>query len=198
MVSRFYLSVICLKTGVKITNVLFWRKRHPKAVAHRCSIKKVFQKILETSVEHLVIGIFFYQVAGLQPGPPNQSNFQREEGWRDKKVKRVVSDLPILVSFRGTTMVFREIFEIRVLDWLNLARNHLPFFKIFSNFLYFCPNFQIFCPFLTFFCLFLPFFWKIARKPLLSRIGQGCIIDASTKTLLRAINKVHTHNLPEK
>ena len=32
-----------------------------------------------------------------------------------------------------------------------IARSHLPFFKIFSNFVHFCPNFQIFCPFLTFF-----------------------------------------------
>ena len=39
----------------------------------------------------------------------------------------------------------------------------LPFFKIFSNFVHFCPNFQIFCP-------FLPFFSKIASMPLLSRI----------------------------
>ena len=36
-----------------------------------------------------------------------------------------------------------------------LASNHLPFFKIFSNFVHFCSNFQIFCPFLT---LFPPFF----------------------------------------
>ena len=36
----------------------------------------------------------------------------------------------------------------------------LPLFKIFSNFVNFCPNFQIFCPFL----------WKIACMPLLSRI----------------------------
>ena len=45
-----------------------------------------------------------------------------------------------------------------------IAHKHLPFFKIFSNFVHFCPNFQIFCP-------FLPFFWKILRMPLLSRIG---------------------------
>ena len=36
-----------------------------------------------------------------------------------------------------------------------VARNHLPFFKIFSNLVHFCPNFQIFCPFLTFFPFFL-------------------------------------------
>ena len=34
-----------------------------------------------------------------------------------------------------------------------VARNHLFFFKIFSNLVHFCLNFQIFCPFLTFFCL---------------------------------------------
>ena len=32
-----------------------------------------------------------------------------------------------------------------------IACNHLPFFKIFSNFVHFCPNFQIFCPFLALF-----------------------------------------------
>ena len=30
---------------------------------------------------------------------------------------------------------------------VKIACNHLPFFKIFSNFVHFCPNFQIFCPF---------------------------------------------------
>ena len=50
-----------------------------------------------------------------------------------------------------------------------MARNHLPFFKLFSSFVHFCPNFQIFCSFLPFF--FLSFFWKIACIPLLSRIG---------------------------
>ena len=48
----------------------------------------------------------------------------------------------------------------------------LPFFKIFSYFVGFCPNFQIFCPFLLFFLLC---FWKIAHMPLLSRIGPGNI-----------------------
>ena len=35
-----------------------------------------------------------------------------------------------------------------------VARNHLPFFKIFSNFVHFCPNFQIFNPFLPLFNIF--------------------------------------------
>ena len=35
-----------------------------------------------------------------------------------------------------------------------IVNNHLPFFEIFSIFLYFCSNFQIFCQFLTFFCRF--------------------------------------------
>ena len=54
-----------------------------------------------------------------------------------------------------------------------IARNHLPFFKILSNFEHFCRNFQIFCPFLTFFPLILPFFRKIALMTLLSRKGPG-------------------------
>ena len=32
-----------------------------------------------------------------------------------------------------------------------VACMRLPFFKIFSNFVHFCPNFQIFCSFFTFF-----------------------------------------------
>ena len=52
-----------------------------------------------------------------------------------------------------------------------IAHNHLPFFKIFSNFVHFCPNFQIFCPFSTFLC---PFSQKWLPMPLLSRIGPGC------------------------
>ena len=35
-----------------------------------------------------------------------------------------------------------------------VACMRLPFFKIFSNFVHFCPNFQIFWPFLPIFCLF--------------------------------------------
>ena len=42
-----------------------------------------------------------------------------------------------------------------------IAFNHLPFFKIFSNFVNFCPNFQIFCPFLSFFNIFCPFSEKL-------------------------------------
>ena len=32
-----------------------------------------------------------------------------------------------------------------------IARMRLSFFKIFSNFVHFCPNFQIFCPFFALF-----------------------------------------------
>ena len=49
------------------------------------------------------------------------------------------------------------------------SRAFLPFFKILSKFVYFCPNFQIFCP-------FLPFFLKIACMPVLSRIGPVIIV----------------------
>ena len=49
-----------------------------------------------------------------------------------------------------------------------IARSHLPFFKIFSNFVHLCPNFQIFSPFLTFFCSFSE---KSHDMPLLCRIS---------------------------
>ena len=68
-------------------------------------------------------------------------------------------------------------FSIHVSTWAYsrllrtiIARNGLPFLKIFSNFVHFCPNFQIFCP-------FLPFFWKIARIPILSRIDSEYLTD---------------------
>ena len=48
-----------------------------------------------------------------------------------------------------------------------VAHMRLLFFKIFSNFVYFSQIFKYFAPF----CPFLSFFWKIARIPLLSRIG---------------------------
>ena len=51
---------------VKITNVLFQLKRRPRSVVHSCSIKKLFQKISQTLQERLVIGVAFYQVAGLE------------------------------------------------------------------------------------------------------------------------------------
>ena len=46
--------------------------------------------------------------------------------------------------------------------------NYLPFFKIFSHFVHFCPNYQIFCPFLPFlifFALFLSFSEKLHTCP---------------------------------
>ena len=51
--------------STKFTYALFQRKRHPRAV-HGCSIKKLFRKISQTSLEHVVIGALFYQVAGIQ------------------------------------------------------------------------------------------------------------------------------------
>ena len=48
-----------------------------------------------------------------------------------------------------------------------VAHMRLLFFKIFSDFVYFSQIFKCFAPF----CPFLSFFWKIARIPLLSRIG---------------------------
>ena len=41
--------------STKFTYALFQRKRHSRAV-HRCSIKKLFRKISQTSLERMVIG----------------------------------------------------------------------------------------------------------------------------------------------
>ena len=56
-----------------------------------------------------------------------------------------------------------------------IAPSHLPFLKIFSNFVPFCPNFQIACPFLAFLIIFppfLPFLWKIGS----TRTTNACAI----------------------
>ena len=50
-----------------------------------------------------------------------------------------------------------------------IASNHLPVFKIFSNFVHFCPIFQTFCPSLA-------FFGKTACMPLHSGIGPDNIL----------------------
>ena len=44
------------------------------------------------------------------------------------------------------------------------ARIHLSFFKIFSNFVHFCPKFQIFCPFLLFVNSFSLLFWNVSSN----------------------------------
>ena len=57
-----------------------------------------------------------------------------------------------------------------------ISHNHLPFFKIFSNFVHFCWNFRIlysFMPLLTFVYPVLSFSWKILCMSLLSRKGPA-------------------------
>ena len=51
--------------STKFTYALFQRQRHSRVV-HRCSIKRLFRKISQTSLEDMVIGVLFYQVAGIQ------------------------------------------------------------------------------------------------------------------------------------
>ena len=45
-----------------------------------------------------------------------------------------------------------------------IARNHLLFFKIFLNFVYFCRNFQILYIFLSFLNILLPFFCAFSEN----------------------------------
>ena len=53
--------------STKFTYALFQRQRHSRVV-YRCSIKRLFRKISQTSLQHIVIGVLFYQVAGIQLG----------------------------------------------------------------------------------------------------------------------------------
>ena len=60
-----------------------------------------------------------------------------------------------------TNFIAQLILEIKLAHYsghilaVSCVQLRLPFFKIFSNFVHFCPNFRIFCP-------FLPFVWNIA------------------------------------
>ena len=69
-----------------------------------------------------------------------------------------------------------------------IARNHLLFFKIFSNFVHFCPNFQVFCPFSTFPC---PFFEKSHPCPYFLEYAliKISLIQAKLISQLRKIKK---------
>ena len=58
-----------------------------------------------------------------------------------------------------------------------IACNDLPLFKIFSNFVDFCPNFQICCPLME----------KIASMPLLSRTGPEFYIHICCKLFQKLI-----------
>ena len=64
--------------------------------------------------------------------------------------------------FRGVHFAARTVHTspLAFSSSLLIARNHLSFFKIFSNFVNFCSYFQIFCSFLSFFNIFLPFSLK--------------------------------------
>ena len=53
--------------STKFAYALFQPKRYLRAV-YRCSIKKLFRKISQASLEHMFIGVLFYQVAGIQLG----------------------------------------------------------------------------------------------------------------------------------
>ena len=51
---------ICSRLNVMFKNYMVLR------AVHRCSIKKLLRKISQTSLEHMVIGVLFHQVAGIQ------------------------------------------------------------------------------------------------------------------------------------
>ena len=89
-----------------------------------------------------------------------------------------ISSIDFCTSFVSSIIIFQIYTESLLHVQLSLLHTqpflavyHLPFFKIFSNFVHFCPNFQICCSFLPLFNIVFPFFRKIGRMPLLSRIG---------------------------
>ena len=54
--------------GIKLINSLKFAKETMEAVVHRCSVKKVFLKILQNSQENECARVsFFNKVAGLRP-----------------------------------------------------------------------------------------------------------------------------------
>ena len=77
-----------------------------------------------------------------------------------------------LEDFRKFLSTFTRAYSSSLLRAI-IARNHLLFFKIFSNFGTFLSKFSNILPLLPFLNTFLPFIWKIARMPVLSRIGPA-------------------------
>ena len=57
----------------------------------------------------------------------------------------------MLVKYLKKSNIFRIFSIVR-----DKGRSHLPLFKMFSNFVDFCPNLRIFCPFWHFLSLFCP------------------------------------------
>ena len=74
----------------------------------------------------------------------------------------------------------------RSLFCVTIACNHLPFFKIFSSFVYFCTNFQIY-----FINISLPFFWKIPPMPLLYRPCISVIEIQENKDIYICLFQLH-------
>ena len=106
-------------------------------------------------------------------------NFVQENNIKTWRVNMLFSCFAFTVTFScfDCHITFKKTIFCFYINWayfgsllhLIIACIHLPFFKMFSKFVHFCPNFLIFCPFLTFF----DFFWKITPIPLLSRISPG-------------------------
>ena len=54
--------------------------------------------------------------------------------------------LSLLLKILGNMCIVIRTYSSSLLHVI-IVCNHLPFLKIYSGFLHFCPNFQIFCPF---------------------------------------------------
>ena len=76
-----------------------------------------------------------------------------------KETKSEIETYPVIAETKFTNYsvnIFCATYKAYSSSLLHMiiACNHLPLFKIFSNFIHFCPNFQIFSPFSRFTCPF--------------------------------------------
>ena len=83
-------------------------------------------------------------------------------GYHKSKHKAWVSTF-YFVNMPSTTLSIYERFTCRAYSssfmHAIVAHMRFPFFKVFSNFVHFCPNFQMFCPFCPFFRPWLDMNW---------------------------------------
>ena len=155
--------------------------RNPTFFCEIWRISSITISLLHCSWHMVSDGSYFalvYFLPFYTPKSPKNQNFL--------KMKKISGDMIIL------HMCTKNFDHVMYSSWYIVRdrrrKRRIDIFKIFSNFVHFCPNFQTFYSFLPFFLLFFAhffaFFLKIASMPLLSRICPGLHNRALRKLIL--------------
>ena len=115
-------------------------------------------------------------------GQINKQLLRNFEPWKSWKYKQLWELGPDLSCFRTFCSLLHAI----------IACNHLPFFKICSNFAHFCPNFQNILPFLPFLNIFLLFFALFGRKFFKKCISFKCLWTGLRRKPLQFLCRINS------